>query len=125
MPPERQPYIIAMTANAFDDQRRIYLESGMNDYVSKPVRPAVCLWRRSIARLKPTWSHVSQRAARASAMGRLQRRCRAGPICSLPWRVRSVVNPNWSRIDGINLSFDTLFPTALAGYDDDRLVDRT
>ena len=41
MPPERQPYIIAMTANAFDDQRRIYLESGMNDYVSKPVRPAM------------------------------------------------------------------------------------
>lgn len=41
LPPERQPYIIAMTANAFDDQRRIYLESGMNDYVSKPVRPAM------------------------------------------------------------------------------------
>ncbi len=43
LPPERQPYIIAMTANAFDDQRRIYLESGMNDYVSKPVRPAMLL----------------------------------------------------------------------------------
>jgi PAS domain S-box-containing protein len=37
--PERQPYIIAMTANAFEDQRRTYLESGMNDYVSKPVQP--------------------------------------------------------------------------------------
>mgnify|MGYP003382096982 CR=1 FL=1 len=43
LPPERQPYIIAMTANAFDDQRRLYLESGMNDYVSKPVRPAMLL----------------------------------------------------------------------------------
>ncbi|HAJ34747.1 MAG TPA: hypothetical protein DCL15_03490 [Chloroflexi bacterium] len=39
MPSERQPYIIAMTANAFEDQRRTYLESGMNDYVSKPVQP--------------------------------------------------------------------------------------
>ena len=39
MRPERQPYIIAMTANAFEDQRRTYLESGMNDYVSKPVQP--------------------------------------------------------------------------------------
>jgi CheY-like chemotaxis protein len=37
--PVRQPYIIAMTANAFEDQRRTYLESGMNDYVSKPVQP--------------------------------------------------------------------------------------
>jgi CheY-like chemotaxis protein len=41
--PERQPYIIAMTANAFDDQRRTYLESGMNDYVSKPVQPDMLL----------------------------------------------------------------------------------
>ncbi len=39
LPASRQPYIIAMTANAFDDQRRTYLESGMNDYVSKPVQP--------------------------------------------------------------------------------------
>lgn len=43
LPPNHQPYIIAMTANAFDDQRRIYLESGMNDYISKPVRLAVLL----------------------------------------------------------------------------------
>ena len=41
--PEQQPYIIAMTANAFDDQRRTYLESGMNDYVSKPVQPDLLL----------------------------------------------------------------------------------
>lgn len=39
IPAGRQPYIIAMTANAFEDQRRVYLESGMNDYVSKPVQP--------------------------------------------------------------------------------------
>jgi PAS domain S-box-containing protein len=39
VPADRQPLIIAMTANAFDEQRRTYLESGMNDYVSKPVQP--------------------------------------------------------------------------------------
>ena len=41
--PERQPRIIAMTANAFDDQRHTYIESGMNDYVSKPVQPDMLL----------------------------------------------------------------------------------
>jgi signal transduction histidine kinase/DNA-binding response OmpR family regulator len=35
----RQPYIIAMTANAFEDQRQQYMTIGMNDYISKPVDP--------------------------------------------------------------------------------------
>lgn len=39
LPAERQPLIIAMTANAFNEQRRVYLDSGMDDYVSKPVQP--------------------------------------------------------------------------------------
>lgn len=43
LPPERQPRIIAMTANAFDDQRHVYIESGMNDYVGKPVQPDLLL----------------------------------------------------------------------------------
>jgi PAS domain S-box-containing protein len=52
LPPERQPRIIAMTANAFDDQRHAYLESGMNDYVSKPVQPDLLLaaLQRCVAR---------------------------------------------------------------------------
>ena len=36
---ERQPYIVAMTANAFEDQRQQYMAIGMNDYISKPVDP--------------------------------------------------------------------------------------
>ena len=37
----RQPYIVAVTANAFEDQRKHYLTAGMDDYISKPIEPAL------------------------------------------------------------------------------------
>jgi len=39
LPKSQQPYIIALTGAAFDEERQACLEAGMDTFVGKPVRP--------------------------------------------------------------------------------------
>jgi len=55
LPPERQPTIVAMTANAMVGDRERCLQAGMNAYISKPI--AMQRLKEILIRIKPRPAH--------------------------------------------------------------------
>jgi signal transduction histidine kinase/DNA-binding response OmpR family regulator len=53
----REPYIIALTANAMQGDRELCLAAGMNDYVSKPIRVESLIG--ALENSKPGWQDAS------------------------------------------------------------------
>ncbi len=56
-----RPYVIAMTANAMQGDRELFLEGGMDDYVSKPIRV-----EQLINALRKAWGVLEERRHKAA-----------------------------------------------------------
>jgi PAS domain S-box-containing protein len=62
-PRDRQPYVVAMTANVMTGDRELCLEAGMNDFVGKPVRLEELAATLDRARSRAGWAEAAGDAA--------------------------------------------------------------
>ena len=62
-PAEGRPPIVALTANAFAEDREIYLEAGLDDYLAKPFE------KSDLAALFARWRHKGAKPEGQTGLG--------------------------------------------------------
>jgi CheY-like chemotaxis protein len=67
-PPQGATYIIALTANAMSGAKEQYLGAGFDDYITKPIQPAVLLGK--LAELAQRLKSLERNSAKTPAPAR-------------------------------------------------------
>ena len=99
LPDARQPYVVAMTANAMQGDREMCLAAGMDDYVSKPVRVEELIG--ALSRSHPLPVSRGRRPARRTARRKLEKASPSTPprfcLVQLAHRPRTGRTACWIR----------------------------